>query len=293
MKKNSVVVIGDMGGQIHIFQQVLDSLGVGADYRIPEGMSIIQIGDVARNVMPDSPLDSLGCVQLADNLMRVNGARYTQLLGNHEFGYLPGAKYPDRWYLDPAVGEIIRSWWDERKVVFAANLHVGDSNILVTHAGLTMGYWNRLKAPTTVREAMRALNYYVGRDSSHWSNPGYLVSRIVDESSDIVWAEASRELLTPWLREKDTMPFSQIYGHSGPLNWSEGVFWDKTLADVCSSTEVDYENRLSHTTTGKLPNGTPAVCYSVDWMLGNLPAPQVYGLRSYEDAEVEVEIPAL
>lgn len=287
--KSNVVVIGDMGGQRSAFENVLDGLGVGSDYRVPDGLTIVQVGDVARCVTPNSPLDSFGCVKMADDLITANDGRYIQLLGNHEFAHLPSAKHPSHWYLDTRSAEVIRSWWDDKKVSLATVLSTtsGD-NFLVTHAGLTRLYWERLGSPVEAAEAALRLNAFVGQGADVWSRPGWQVTGKTTPEADCVWAEASRELIHPWMMHEGEIPFQQIHGHSMPVNWGTGEFWDDVPDVVRAATVADHEARLSRTLVGQSSDGDEMSFYSVDWMLGNSLTSHTYGLMSWGNAKVLV-----
>lgn len=263
-----VVFIGDIGGQIDVFRQVLTDLGIDPDRPvIPCGMRIVQVGDIVRGTLS---LPSYNCVLLADRLLSLNPGCYTQLLGNHEVAHLDGAAYPAHWELDPRAGDIVRRWWHSRMVRLAVCVpDVKGRDTLVTHAGLSFGYWEHMGRPRTAVEAMRGLNRHVGGNLDEFLSPGWLVTGGTNAAADPLWAETNRELLPRWLANQEPVPFPQIHGHSSPFDWGHGCFWPAATAEIVAATEVNAAERRSRTRVGTLGDGASAVFESVDWILGN------------------------
>lgn len=83
---NTYVILPDVGAHLEVFNNMLEKAGVNlATLVIPEGLTIIQLGDlVHKGVQP------LECLCLAYNMKQKNGDKYIQILGNHEAHYLGG-----------------------------------------------------------------------------------------------------------------------------------------------------------------------------------------------------------
>jgi hypothetical protein len=257
-------IVGDIGGQIGVFHEVITSLGGDIKTgKLPAGLRVIQVGDIIR-VNPSPELDSLACAQFADKLIEANDGNYIQLLGNHETPLLGGIFHPE-WHetdLDACV-PIIESWWDDRKAHLSALLMApGATDTLVTHAGLTKGYMERIGATSAI-DAARILNGYVGNVSlGGIERPGGLVTGVQDKSSDIFWALVGSELHESWWEEG--AGFNQVHGHSCLFRWDVKEYWHDVNESVQKRTMVNTNDRFTMTIH---PNGD--WYRSVDWVLGN------------------------
>lgn len=274
-------IVGDIGGQIDVFHDVIKSLGGDPESgKFPAGLTVIQVGDIARfNPSPD--LDSLACVKLADKLIDANAGKYIQLLGNHETPILGGILHP-AWTVDelPGTESIIKSWWNDGKAHLSVAISVvGERDTLVTHAGLTRGYMNRIDA-TTAKEAVTALNGYVGQvNLGGIERPGGLVTGVNDLSADIFWALCGAELNGSWWNESSG--FNQIHGHACVYEWEKGVYWPDVSDEIIANTVVNVEDRFTLTTH---PAGEWV--RSVDWVLQNTKKRQQWPVLILEDTEV-------
>ncbi len=211
-----VVLIGDVGGHPHQLRTALVACGADADgHNLPPGVTVIQVGDLV-----DRGPDSAGVLELVRWYLENQPARWVQLAGNHEAQYLPGGPgqfWPER--LGDADAALLRSWWaDDRLRVAAAVRTAGSEDLLVTHAGLTVGAWRELGEPETAASAARLLN----------ERPEPLIWRggdlAVDDTSGPLWAEAGWELYGPWLRHHAAggpVPFGQVHGHSQIVRFGE------------------------------------------------------------------------
>lgn len=257
-------VIGDIGGQIDIFLEIITELGGDiATGKLPDGLRVIQVGDIIR-VNPSHELDSLACARLADKLIDANGGNYIQLLGNHETPLIGGIYHPHWGDTDLlACTPIIESWWNERKAKLAVVLmNPEQKDTLITHAGLTKGYMERLGA-TSALDAVRRLNAYVGNVSiPEIERAGGLVTGVPDMSADIFWSLVGSELHESWWEEG--AGFNQIHGHSCLFNWDKDDYWNDVTENIKKRTMVDKDKRFTVTVH---PNKD--WYRSVDWNLGN------------------------
>lgn len=255
-----IYVLGDFGGQLELFRRTLDHIGVGPDLKVPQGLIVVQVGDVARASL-DSYLDSDACISLADELLLANPKQYVQLMGNHEAAMI-GRFYSDRAGVHDSP--IIRRWWTEASVKLAVGIRTAtDSEILVTHAGLTLGQWDLLDRPPLL-ETVRALNSRVGQPIEQVSNPGALLSGEVNTEADVMWAEVNHEFYEPWI-ESGRAPFNFVHGHASPYSWRHDDWWPGTPQAVKERTTVDLQGRTTRTRIGVLPNEKPGWARSVDW----------------------------
>lgn len=273
-----VVLVGDVGGQIGVFERVLSELGIDPHRPVvPDGTLVIQVGDVVRASSSDE-LDSVLCEALADELLRLNPAGYIQLLGNHDLAAIGGPGRPG-WVRTGFGGEIVRRWWSQREAKLAVALtDERGEQILVTHAGLTLGYWTRLGRPDAA-DAARMLNSLVGAELSGVLQPGRLVRGPANTGADVVWAEVCLELLEPWI-ESAEVPFLQIHGHASPWSWELGTWSEDASPRVRAATRVQSPVRRTVTDVGALPTGGRAWFESVDWALGDRRETRTWPLRS-------------
>lgn len=276
-----VVVIGDVGGQLGMFQDVLARLGVGKDYVIPEGLTVIQVGDVVR-MSSSLSLDSVECAKLADRMIRTNPKQWIQLYGNHEAPII-GGPCPPQWVHEEILfnecHDIVRSWWDEGLAYFAAGIESADGEVyVVTHAGLTSGYMeNHLYTKDPVIAVQRMND--IAEERLYFDNYQTGVINFGDatnQSSDFMWAATGVELLPSW---SDTdMGFHQVYGHDTALiSWEDPILRDPVPNRF--RFELDTEQRLTSVTTPE--NWT---FQTVDWVLKQFPNPNTsdWGMLDFE-----------
>ena len=54
----------------------------------------------------------------------------------------------------------------------------------------------------------------------------------------MVWADACTDLLAGWAGI-ESLPFSQVHGHSSPYRWSDDVWWDHVPKALLESAVAD------------------------------------------------------
>lgn len=239
-------ILGDIGGQVDIFEQALRSIGINTETLIiPRHITLVQVGDVIR--LHDSPrLDSAKTFEIADTLLRNNPDNYIQLWGNHEYGALQWRVPGSGWKLDNTLRNTLtrsmRKWFDAGQTSVAAA--VGDT--LITHAGLTHGYWEKIGSPATAQEAADLLNEEaVTVLSNKGVAPyGYLLNRYTEAmDTNYLWAESAMETYPSWLLSDDDMPFDQVHGHDTPYDHNYSVLKPHTRLVVAENLSVDKVNR--------------------------------------------------
>lgn len=254
-------VLGDIGGHRHFFEQVLTDLGVDLGCRtIPEGLTIIQVGDLVHKG-PDSDQ----CVELADDLLFKNPGRYVQLVGNHEAHYLGGPHlYGRSGVEDVPVGtqEILRNWWDTGCMRLASAVVTPDDprGVLLTHGGLTAGLWRELGRPDTAVEAAHRINQ-LWADTEKAFRPGALMTGVVDYAAGVTCSRTGAELAASWLEEV-AMPFNQVHGHEAAWWWPDNDWHTDCPDAVRTVATVDLVRRFCRVDIGD------GWLLSVDWTLG-------------------------
>ncbi|GAA1839205.1 metallophosphoesterase [Microlunatus capsulatus] len=235
-----VAVVGDVGGHREALAAELVRLGADpATGRLPDDLTVVQVGDLVHR----GP-DSAGVVALADHYLRTQPRQWVQLVGNHEAQYLgePLFDWPER--LDPDVREVLRRWWADGAMRVAAAVGTDEDELLVTHAGLTAGFWAELGAPADATAAAAGLDALAGREDATLFRPGHMLTgRRPHRAAGPVWAAAATELVPGWVEH--VLPFSQVHGHSSVYDWSQEEF--RVPPELAVRTHLDVTAR--HETT--------------------------------------------
>ncbi len=227
-------VIGDVGGHHDALVAELRRLGADPDTAVvPPGLHIIQVGDLVHR----GP-DSRAVVDLVDRFLDVSPSRWVQLVGNHEAQYLRAPTFEWHQRLDDATVGILRRWWGDGVMRVATVVPAGDTDLLVTHAGVTAGFWrDDLGSPGTAIRAATALNTMGALGRTAVFRGGSMLGGRASASAGPVWASASTELLPSWLGRR--MPFGQVHGHSSAYDWQRGCF--RAPAPVAERTVLDHD----------------------------------------------------
>ncbi len=237
-----MAVIGDVGGHLAELRQELDRLGADPDTgRLPDDLVVVQVGDLVHR----GP-DSEGVVALVDAFLTRQPEQWIQIVGNHEAQYLrePAFTWPET--ISEEAQATLRRWWETGAMRAAATLCTADGWFLVTHAGVTAGFWRAvLNTPVTASPAAAAVNALAGRRDEALFRAGVMLGgRRPTALAGPLWAEASTELLPSWLDTR--LPFSQIHGHSCLYDWDGDEF--RPSRRICEVTTVDAERRHEITT---------------------------------------------
>ncbi len=240
-----VAVIGDVGGHLVALRREL--IRLGADERtgeLPADLTIVQVGDLVHR----GP-DSAGVVALVDRHLRGGSGQWIQLAGNHEAQYLtaPAFSWPER--LDQASADTVRGWWSDGLMQVAVVLSgAEDRDVLITHAGLTAGYWRQiLGAPVEAVRAADALNHLIGDHDPVLFRPGQMLTgRGPELAAGPLWAAAATELVPGWMGAG--MPFDQLHGHTSLYAWDERRF--AVREEIARRTTVDVTARHESTKLG-------------------------------------------
>lgn len=277
---NKVVVIGDIGGQIIVFEKVLRALGIDPDDPVmPDGLTIVQVGDIVRQI---PALANDECVALADALLRVNPGRWIQLIGNHEATAV-GLRTAPEWI--KADEPLIEDWCRNGLAHAAALIRAGGRDIVVTHAGVTSGQWRRFGRPDADR-LVTALNATIGTSFNDVVTPGRIMNRqIPSMAADWYHAIAADELVGYWIAA-GSPGFDQIHGHSSVWNWDMNDWDTRAPMEARQQTVVDHENRRTCTLIDSHDENAPCTITGIDWVLGNTVKTDAWPLLTFENAIV-------
>jgi len=294
----TIAIMGDIGGQLRIFYKTLRKLGVSTDLKIPEGLTIINVGDIAR--MSDDPnLDSLACVELADQLIKRNPNQWIQLLGNHESPFIDGPSL-DHWYNlshFEKSQEIVSDWWDNGLAKLGKVLETKESKLdtVITHAGITSGFMRNngfmnldYNGISEHREFIKFLNNIPNNSEINYSDiaatGAVAFQKDNNLSADCLWASTANELYPSW--NGRSIGFNQLHGHDTPLmSWDTLELWDSVSEDMRARLSIDPVKR--HTSYEHTSGET---FYTVDWVLKNNVRldSSTWELKFFEDARIIV-----
>ena len=203
-----VAVIGDLAGHRRELERELTRLGA-RDGRLPDDLTVIQVGDLIHRG-PDSD----GVIRLVDHYLTTQPEQWRQLVGNHEAQYLHERAFEWPEHISDDAAGTLNDWWLGGGMRVAAAISTADEDLLVTHAGVTAGFWEQaLDRPPNAEPAARALNSFIGHHDAVIFAPGSMLGgEAPNPVAGPVWADAATELAASWLTEP--LPFSQVHGHS-------------------------------------------------------------------------------
>lgn len=209
-----MAVIGDLAGHREELETELRRLGADRDGALPDDLVVVQVGDLVHRG-PDSD----GTVALVDRYLREQPGQWVQLAGNHEAQYLrePVFDWPEQ--IGRRAQDTMRSWWAGGTMRAAAAVHTDGEDFVVTHAGLTEGFWRRaLDRPPAAADAVRALNSFIGRHDDVLFAAGQMLGGgSPDFTAGPMWAATASELVPSW--DGTPLPFSQVHGHASLVDW--------------------------------------------------------------------------
>lgn len=224
-----LAVIGDVGGHADQLRQALAQLGT-VDGRLPPDLVVVQVGDLV-----DRGPDSAGVLDIVAPLLAGQPRQWIQLAGNHEAQYLPRGTvfWPDP--IAPADVERLRAWWSDGSLRVAAAVRTADgTELLLTHAGLTVAAWQELGEPMSAARAADLLNerpHLIWRTGLHGR----------DEEAGPLWAESGAALHEPWLAHPGIVPFGQVHGHSTIVHFGDRRW--RCTGRVRQRSTVDWDAR--------------------------------------------------
>ncbi|MFT4294561.1 MAG: metallophosphoesterase [Micropruina sp.] len=214
-----VAVIGDVGGHADALCAELARLGVPREGTgpLPPDLVVVQVGDLIHR----GP-DSAGVVALVDRHLQTDPDRWIQLVGNHEAFYLRRQQFswPER--VPRGTAATLRRWWSSGRMRPAVAIRTAVEDLLVSHAGLTRGFWQDvLGAPSDAAAAAAAINALARNNRRALFKPGTMLGwRHPDFGAGPIWAAAGSEVAASWSGHE--LPFSQVHGHSSAYGWQSG-----------------------------------------------------------------------
>lgn len=228
-------MIGDVGGHVTDLRRELVRLGADPETgRLPEDLTVVQVGDLIHR----GP-DSAAVVALVDGYLTDQPGQWVQLVGNHEAQYLrdPAFDWPER--LQGPTVQTLRRWWADGQMRAAVAVSSSTEEFLITHAGLTRGFWDSVVDRIVVASSVAAaINSLIGTHEDVLFHAGHMLRRgKPNPVAGPIWAAAATELVPSWLTSM--LPFSQIHGHSSVYDWHHGCFYGS--GDLARVTTVDEE----------------------------------------------------
>lgn len=210
-----IAVIGDVGGHFAPLVHLLGELGVrfGTDIDWPDDLQVVQVGDLVHRGPASAEV-----VGLVAGLL--DRGVWTQIVGNHEQLYVDRPVFGWSESIDETAQTQLRDWWtDGRLRAAAAVTDDSGEEWLITHAGLTAGFWRHgLGAPDGAGATVEALKE-AADDGALW-HPGTMLLGVDDDNAGPVWAAAGTEVYPSWPRLEAELPFNQIHGHSSAFDWN-------------------------------------------------------------------------
>jgi len=282
---STVYIAGDASGHAQILEHWIRSIGGDPDRGwLPPGVVFIHTGDLVHKG-PESDR----CVSIADRLINRWPDRFISIWGNHDAAYVDGApSVQGRRLVKPvkaATAATLRSWWECGRLPMAVAVDTPREQWLITHAGLTTGYWRQLGEPDH-RTCARILNNMVGTRAHRAFRPGVLIHGRVSSDAGPCWAETGRELLQPWFEHADSagrVPFSQIHGHSSVVqDYDDMQPWPHIADWVIKRVYVDRVNRRY---TAQIDDQQ---FIGVDWLMFDHPPARLPPLLEIPDARVRL-----
>jgi hypothetical protein len=212
-----VAVIGDVAG--HLDELTTELVRLGADPTtlvLPADLTVIQVGDLIHRG-PDSD----GVIALVDRYLTEQSDCWVQLVGNHEAQYLraPVFEWPEA-ISDDSAGTLM-DWWTSHRMRCAVAISSDDESFVVTHAGVTEGFWEQaLDLLPTAEQVAGAINSFIGHHDDVVFHAGEMLGGgRPNFTAGPVWASAAQELVPSWLDGGHPLPFSQVHGHSMVVDW--------------------------------------------------------------------------
>jgi hypothetical protein len=230
-----VSVIGDVSGHRDALWAELVRLGMNpGTHQLAEGMGVVLVGDLV-----DRGPDSLGVLDLVERLWETNPDRVGVLVGNHEANWLGRTQV---FIADTTPEVVVRLGALARRGLFsvAAVVGAGDDDVLITHAGLSVGAWVQLGRPLGARAAAAALAEAWETGGGVVFNEGRMLGEVNPVAPGVLWTECGFELYGPWINA-GAVPFSQVHGHSSVVGWERRRTWGP--AWVMELVELDEERR--------------------------------------------------
>jgi hypothetical protein len=258
-------VIGDVGGHVDDLRRELARLGADRDTgRLPGDLRVVQVGDLIHR----GP-DSAGVVELVDRYLTEQPDQWVQLVGNHEAHYLGASfEWPER--LGARTVETLRRWWSDGQMQAATSISVSSTNLdagpgmgsrnsagvterfLITHAGLTRGFWDAvLDRVVDASTVAAALNSFIGSHEDVLFNAGHMLGRRRPHPlAGPIWAAAATELVPSWLGNR--LPFSQIHGHTSVFDWQHRRFRGPDQVGRLTTVDEDRKHETSVLEGGRI-----------------------------------------
>lgn len=232
-----IAVTGDVGGHFGPLIHLLEELGVrfGTEIDWPDDLHVVQVGDLVHRGPASSEVVGLVAGLLERGV-------WTQIVGNHEQLYVDRPVFGWNEVIEETAQARLRDWWaDGRLRPAAAVTDSSGDEWLITHAGLTAGFWRQgLGAPDSAAETVEALKE-AAVDGALW-HPGTMLLGADDDHAGPVWAAAGTEVYPSWPRLEVEMPFNQVHGHSSAFDWNRDQWYAESWIQAQIRLDVDHRH---------------------------------------------------
>lgn len=202
-------VAGDSSGWLDPLENALNKIDASLkDSFVPNDITIVHVGDLVRKG-PDSDI----LIDLLDKIMREKN-NWIQLIGNHESHFLTQQKF-GHWSMSNRSIKMLKDLYKEGFL----NLAWSEGDNLVTHGGISHGFWRKLNYPGSALEAVKRIESLSLKEANQ-------AGMMLGESHSLagpLWVSCQLELYPSWVNKKS--PFIQIHGHTTPYNYFRDSFW--------------------------------------------------------------------
>lgn len=158
----------------------------------------------------------------------------------------PAAGPPPRCQCSPDLVATLARWVADGAARLAVGVVDGTRGpTLISHAGLTRGFWDRIGGPRDAAEAAGGLDRLLtgAAHLAFQAGPGMLAG--AGTEPDVAWAEAGG-LYRSWMvaaRRGERVAFSQIHGHSSVFPWFHGRWRPSTAPAASADARLDRRSR--------------------------------------------------
>lgn len=263
-------VFGDTGGHYTQLFTGLQKIGMTSDLTLPSDVIVIHCGDLIHKG-PNSNM----IISMVDRIMSKNPGQWVQLAGNHEAQYFGGPTFWRDNKITSETVETLQQWYMDRLINFAYGIPAGatihnlvtskrgfatpDKPILLTHAGLTQPFWEKiLHSEEDVEKLAENIN---ALPIQTVTTSGVMLEGVVYSKGRSLpvgpaWAHSVQEVWASWKpyeieQEGCTeLPFIQIHGHTGPYDFSRNMWWAGTYRWFKQLSRVNNERKTLLTQVG-------------------------------------------
>lgn len=256
---NKILVIADVHGHAHGLRRLLEKHGVvfdvamrktltGPDYQTVgitwvDGLRVVSAGDHIHRGPDDD-----GVLILINRL--VEAGHWTPLVGNHEQLYLGSPAFHWHKTISEGAQNTLKNWWVNQLMHPGALVKKDGQATLVTHAGLTRGFWHHVLGRETNPDKIIASISELRLYPELLYRPGLMLD-MGNVAPGFIWAEAANEVYPSWVDADHLLELNQIHGHSSPFDFARSQWWTDN-PHIKSLIKVNTQTKTSHATVGTM-----------------------------------------